>query len=337
MSCLPRRTDPLAGLDGPDDLAQDRVFLEEELGHVDLLARDHVPDLEGVGHGLSPVVVVGDDVDLAALLAQRLDAADPVLELVRGVEVIVAVVAPGPRAEPVLAVPAVEADVGEVGGRADGRRRDRIVEERLVDVAEGGPLPAEGVVKGGRVPAPVADLDRDGIAREQIEQPVEILAVLRRVAVGPGELDEQGGQPAPEMEDVGRRPEGVDVLPGEARPGVGERLVELQRQEEVRAGLDPLQPGADQGRVGRAVEGAVDLDDVDDRRRGRAGRGSRAPSRADRRCPPSPRSSSPRCRYDIWPYGRYSTPAAHRLQCRGRRRGSRDAAFPGIALVINTG
>ena len=76
-------------------------------------------------------------------------------------------------------------------------------------------------------------------------------------------MDEQGGQPAPEMEDVGRCPEGVDVLPGEARPGVGERLVELQRQEEVRAGLDPLQPGADQGRVGRAVERAVDLDDVD--------------------------------------------------------------------------
>ncbi len=175
-------------------------------------------------------MVVGDDVDLAALLAELLDTLDPVLELVLGVEIIVAGVAAGAFPEPVLVIPAMEADIGELGIGTDGRGSDRVLEDGLVDVTESRPVLAQQLVKAGPVPAPVADLDGQGESGEQTEEPEEVVGVRWGIGVGPGELDEEGGQPALKLNELSRGLECVDVLLSEALSLVGEDLVELQRE-----------------------------------------------------------------------------------------------------------
>src|SRR5674476_1277087 len=67
-----------------------------------------------------------------------------------------------------------------------------------------------------------------------------------------------------DVDEVGGEADLVDVLRRETLPGVGEGLVELEGQQEIRAALDSLQPRVDHGRRRGPVEGAVDLDDVDE-------------------------------------------------------------------------
>ena len=243
------------------------VSLFKKFGYIDANGRPVISlqydGAKSFSEGLAAVMIVRDDVDLAALRPELLDARYPLPELVLRIEIIVAGIAAGAFPEPVLMIPTVKADVSELGGRAHGRGFDRVLEEGLVDVAEAGPVLAEHPVETGCVPARVTNLDGQGIAGEEAEEAEEVIGVLGRVGVGPGELEEEGGQTALQVEQVDSGSEFVGVPLGKTFTLVGEGLMELHGEKEIRAVFDFLQPGPGQSRAGRPVEGAVDLDDVD--------------------------------------------------------------------------
>jgi hypothetical protein len=208
-------------------------------------------------------VVVGDDVDLAAFPPEIFDPLDPFAEFIGRVKVIVTVVAPGVFAKPVLVIPAVKTDIGEVGIGADGRRLDGIPEKRLIDVAEADSVFFQNLKKTGDIPGCVPNLKSQGKLGKKLEQVEQVIRVCGRVSIGPGELEKNGGQASLEMKEVDPGLELLHVLPGEILSSMGKDLMELDGKTEIRESLDLLDPGKRHGRTRGPVEGAVDLDDVD--------------------------------------------------------------------------
>src|SRR5579871_6374319 len=181
------------------------VPLEQPLRHPDLPPPQHPGDHRAVGGGLAQVVVVGDGVHLLDRRApgDLLDALDPGAQLVGGVEVVVAGVAVGGLAEPLLVIAAVQANVADRGGGARGGL-DRVVEQRLVDVDDADA--ALGELGQGllAVPRGVADLQHQrqvGEGGEEVAQPLlgAFLALER-----PGELQQHGAQAAGAHQGVAR-------------------------------------------------------------------------------------------------------------------------------------
>ena len=96
------------------------VTLAERLGDFHFCAGEQVDELQRVYDGFSFEMIVGDDEGGVAAFGHVLDARGPGLEFLLGVEVVVALRGRrgGIVAEPGVVAAAVQADVGDAGGRA---------------------------------------------------------------------------------------------------------------------------------------------------------------------------------------------------------------------------
>ena len=152
-------------------------------------------EVEGVDGGLAAVMVVGDGVDLFGLFADGFDLGDPRFEFFAAVEIVVAVVATDVFAKPIVVISAMEADVGERGGDAFGGS-DRVLEEGLVDVAEGNTTLSEALVDFRQVPGGMAQLEREGVGLEGVDHACEPLSVSGAAFEAPWELNQDGAEPS---------------------------------------------------------------------------------------------------------------------------------------------
>jgi len=208
-------------------------------------------------------VVVPDNDDEPGLAPQLVDAAERLVQLIVGVEVVVLLVAARILAEPGAPVPAVEPQVAELARDKrpfpKGIARQRHVEAGDVEPQAGDEI--EGVL-----PAPrgVPHLENPRKVCEIAGDPLEETAAPIRVTKEKRELEEEAGEPLPLFQDPEAFPEHLDVL-FRVRPPllVGEARPELDHEPEaivVRHLVEPLL-----GRLGceGAVEGAVDLHAVE--------------------------------------------------------------------------
>jgi hypothetical protein len=116
------------------------------IGHFQFCSFQNAEELQGVYDPLALVVVVGNDVDVAGMLLDFLDAIDPRLEFFGRIKVAVAFAGGqlGIVAEPGVIAAAVESDI------ANGRCALRgspygVADDRLIDIAEAGVVLAQEI------------------------------------------------------------------------------------------------------------------------------------------------------------------------------------------------
>jgi hypothetical protein len=240
--------------------------LAQRFGHFDLGALENADEFEGVYDGFALVVIVGDDVGVFSLVANRADALDPGIEFIRRVKIVVAFVlgCVGIVVEPGIVAPAMKADVAD--GRSDlGGRLQRAADDGLVDVAKACVIIAKECVGFRDLPGSVAQFDNEGIVTETSEYGAEILDGLRRAVEGKRELQQDGAELVGFAQNVEALADGTFIFWGGGRI-VSEFLPHLRGEDEGRIGSDAFEP---EGRViwiQGLVEGSVDLDGIKEAR-----------------------------------------------------------------------
>ena len=126
-------------------------MLAQLFGRFHRLLEEQRHELERVHNGLPQEVIVRDDVRVLGALGNDLRALDPGLQLVEGIEVVVAVAGLLVFREPVLVVAAVKPDVpcrgGYLGAGRNGLRKQRLyrccrARSQLSEHVEAGLVPA---------------------------------------------------------------------------------------------------------------------------------------------------------------------------------------------------
>ena len=148
-----------------------RIVRAQIIGHFQFCSLQNTEELQGVHDAFALVVIVGDDIDVAGVFLNFLDAIDPGLEFFERIKVVVAFVGGefGIIAEPGVVAAAVKADVAYRRG-ALRSWRDGIADDGLIDVAESGVVLAQEIKGGLRLPGRVAEFDDEGIVGEAFEQ-----------------------------------------------------------------------------------------------------------------------------------------------------------------------
>jgi hypothetical protein len=236
----------------------------EEAGRdFQLLAAYHIFNLEGVHQGLSPIMVVRDDIYAVAVFAKLLDSSNPFIELIFCVKIVIALIASGGFPEPVLVVPSMQAHVGKFRIGDDRARFKGISNHGLVDVAETNVVLSEQAEKIGIIPRGMADFQGEGIPRERSEQLCQIIRVSRCIRIRPGKLHEQRCEPVDRDKGLDAELEIFNIFPAVIFSFMGEHLMELDRQKEIGMFTQSLYPGQGNVEGRRPVKCAVDFDDID--------------------------------------------------------------------------
>ena len=211
-------------------------------------------------------VVVEERVDLVGLLGEALRRADPLRELLVGVEPVEAVGGAAAADVPGLGVAAVEADHRDRVRRGRDARRDvRGAGERRIDRDVREPLLLEEAERVRALvelhPGAVAELDQRHERVEPVAREGELGLRLGRLDEPGVVLEQDAAELARELERLDRRAELGKGAVGRLALVEGHRRARLDVEGElVRR---PLGPAPRHVGVGQRVEGRVDLDDVE--------------------------------------------------------------------------
>ena len=219
--------------------------------------------MQGVYYRFALVVVVGDHVGVAGVLLDVLDAGDPGIEFLGGIEIVVTFMGGGAGivAEPGVVTAAVKAHVadgrGGFGGGLEG-----VADDGLIDVAEAGVVFTEELQGSWILPGGVAKFDDERIVGKALKQGGKMRGGFGGLVKGKRELQEDGAEFFCVAEDVEAGADGALVF-GAGRGFMGEALPEFCGEEEGGIGGYAIDPGGGVFWADWLVEGSVDFDGVE--------------------------------------------------------------------------
>ncbi len=144
-------------------------MLEKGRGNLYAFSSEFGLDLQSIADGLSPVMVVGDDVGLLSLLRDLADPLGDFKDLKFVVGVIIAGIPPRPLAEPFFYVPSVQAQVSHPAGDFLGRSNG-VGYLGLVEVTKPYRNLPQELIGGTSIPGSMADFQNQWIFSEFISQ-----------------------------------------------------------------------------------------------------------------------------------------------------------------------
>src|SRR5437868_14446624 len=121
-------------------------------------------------------MVVTDDERGLRLLAHVFDASNPAPEFIRGIQIVIAIMRTVVR-EPLLIIAPVQANVAHTS-ESDLRRRKRLAEKWLIDIAEADAHLREGAQDRGIVPGGMSHFDHQRILTETAGKLRQVVTIL---------------------------------------------------------------------------------------------------------------------------------------------------------------